>query len=146
MLKVQITINTLSRMKRKGNNLRQCWFHVCLSQQYLQFSCDLCRTQNTINQNEMNYDRGKLTNSAFLFCRVRRFCFSSIQPLHLLIYNNKPCLLLLHPVFISSPLFAHCNELPFRSQNQSCLIINCRSAMTCLFHFRSVVVDVAGAD
>lgn len=115
ILKVQITINALSRMKRKGNHLRQCWFHVCLSQQYLQFSCNLCRTQNTINQNEMNYDCGKLTNSAFLFCRVRRFCFSSIQPLHLLIYNNKPCLLLPSYILFSSPPVSSPIATSFRS-------------------------------
>lgn len=121
---------------------------TCLSQQYLRFSRNLCSTQNIIYQNEMNYDSGKLTNSVFLFHRVRRLHFSSIQPYKFANLQEQvvPPFVFLQPVFISSPLFLHCNEFPLRSRNQSCLIINCWSAMTCLFHFHSVVVDVAGAD
>lgn len=96
----------------------------------------------------MHYNGGKLTNSASLFLHVRRL---SVSPIQYYTFANLqeqavPPFVLLHPVFISSPLFLYRNEFPLRSRNQSCLIINCQSAMTCLFHFHSVVVDVAGAD
>lgn len=142
-LKVQITINSL-----------HCtWSCTCLSASHLRFLHNLQRTQSAINQNGMDYNPSEeVANSAFLFLHVRRLWFSSTRRYTFANLQKQAVLpfVLWHPVLFCfwSPLlssFYH-NEFPLRSRNQSCLIINCRSAMTCLFHFHSVVVDVAGAD
>lgn len=137
-LKVQITINSL-----------HCtWSRTCLSASHLRF---LHKTQSTINQNGMDHNpSGKWLIQHFYFLQqlwfssTRHYTFANLQK------QAGPPFVLRHPVlfwFGSPPLssFYH-NEFPLRSRNQSCLIINCRSAMTCLFHFHSVVVDGAGAD